>query len=468
MARNQRCFRMTWKSNLLTSIPVGIAVVLIFVLIIQYNELQEFREGILIAPLADHEDEVIKLTDWKIINKANENDVSPHQGLLMVVNSTSKWEHHAMLYAKVEILQSGKIIDTYPSQYSISPQNERKIELPFFMKNLGPQDLKIELLYRNETDNFVFEHRVRNVTDVNVLSVHDKLLKEQNSNMFFSQTGIIIGTAALVFVGISTLRSTKSFQEKQEKIKHSKFLIPVISNLVYVIAKLDYNEKKLFLEIPTTENDQLKIELKMATPKEIRRMNTVKLEDYVDYVDWGLEHLHTGYSEISKKLIEVKTCQSLYEEKVSEIKKDIEVKTREKLEEIFPNLVESSGYSHASYSVGNIVNSIFNMIEDTSHDNEPDTHYDSDFNAEEKIWFFMKDGGTIFEGPEKADFDELKIPDVLGCCFGEKELEKKFLELDEFDDKSNKLLNDIRPRLEQLIKFLKGGGVMKGKCELGI
>lgn len=468
MAFKKWCFRVTWKSNLLIGISVSITFLLIVILLFQYNELQKFREGVVIAPLAEWEDDVIKLDDWKIVNKSNENNISPHQGLLMTVNSTSKWEYPAMLYVTVEIFQSGKIIDTYDSQYSLNPFEKRTIELPFFMKNLGPQDLKIELLYRNETNNYVFEQRVRQVTDLTVLSVQEKLLQEQNSNGFWSQIGIVVGTSALVFVGILTLRSTKSFQEKQEKIKHSQFLIPVLSAILYVVSRPDYYEKKLFLVIPKTDDDRLKIKLGMSTSKEIRRMECVKLEDSIDYVDWGLQHLHDGYSKISKKLVEVKSFQLLYEKKISEIKKDIEIKTREKIEEVFPNLVESSGYSYASYSVQNIVTSIFNMLEDTSHDNEPDTHYDSGFYDEEKMWFFTKDGATIFEGPEKIDFDSSKITDVLFCCFDDEELKKKFLELDEFDDKTNTLLNEIRPEIEKLIKLLKGGGIMKGKCELGI
>jgi len=459
---------MTLKSNIILGISITITVVSIILLIIQYDELEEFRDGSLIAPLAEWEDDVIKLENWKIVNKADENDISPHQGLLMKVDSVSKWEYPAMLYASVEVFQSGKLIDTYDSQYSIITLEERTVELPFFMKNLGAQDLKIELLYRNATDNYVFEQRVRHVTDLTVLSIQDKLLQEQNFNMFLSQIGIIVGTGALVFVGVLTLRSTKSFQEKQEKIKHSKFLIPVLSTILYVVSRPDYNEKKLLLVTPTNEDDLVKIQLDMTNSKEIRRMDCVKLEDSVDYVDWGLSHLHSGYSKISKNLSEVEKLQSLYDEKVLEIKNDVENKTREKLEEIFPNLVESSGYSHASYSVHNIVSSIFNMLEDTSHDNEPETHVDSGFYEEEKMWFFKKDGGTIFEGPEKIDFDESKINDVLFCCFRDEELKKKFLELDEFDDKANEFLNEMRPEIEKLIKFLKGGGMMKGKCELGI
>ena len=37
--------------------------------------MQEFREGNVIAELAEHEDEVVKLQNWRIFNVLQENDI---------------------------------------------------------------------------------------------------------------------------------------------------------------------------------------------------------------------------------------------------------------------------------------------------------------------------------------------------------------------------------------------------------
>ena len=455
------------RNDVFTYISVAAAIILLVIATSQYFQLQEFREGALIAELAPHDDEVVKLQNWRIINVHQENDVSPNQRLLMNVDIEHKWRFDSKLYATIETLQAGKIIDTTESTFSFSAGQTREIEFPFFLKNEGPQDLKIELLFRNETNNEVIEQRVRHVYDLEVLSFQDKLLRQQNSNMFWSQTGIIMGTVALVLVGTLTLRSTKKFHEKDEKLKHSKEFIPVYESLLYTVCQKNHYEKTLILVIPKNSEDFVKIKYGMLSPREVANMDHIELDnESVEYLDWGIKHLEK-YDDIFKKWKKISNIQTSFNNKVSEIMKHVESKTKEKLEHEFPNFVESSGYSHSSYSTNNIVRSMFNMLEDVSHDKEPDTHIEPDYFEQEKMWFVRKDGGTIFEGPEIKDLDEEKIQNVLGCCFGDEKINKKFLELDEFHKEANNVLKDMKPKLEKLIKFLRGGGMIEGKCELG-
>ena len=83
------------------------------------------------------------------------------------------------------------------------------------------------------------------------------------------------------------------------------------------------------------------------------------------------------------------------------------------------------------------------------------------------MWFIRKNGVTIFEGPEQIDLDESKIQNVLGCCFNDDDLEQKFQELNDFHEGANHGLHEMRPNLEELIRFLKAGGLIKGECSLG-
>ena len=182
-----------------------------------FLEIQEFKEGNLIAELAAHEDEVIKLDNWRIINLVQQNEISPNQPLMMIVVAETKWDYFSNLEAKIEVFQSNEMIDSYDSTFTFRANQKRIIEFPFFLKNEGPQNLKIELLFRNETNNYVFEHRTRQVNDISVLSLRDKLLQEQNVMLFGTQIATIIATAT--FVGVTWYHMRKTSQHTEEQLK---------------------------------------------------------------------------------------------------------------------------------------------------------------------------------------------------------------------------------------------------------
>ncbi len=208
----------TWITRLVLIVAMGSVIFLSVNSFTLFQELEEFKEGELIAKIASHEDQFVKLTNWEIVNIAKENEVSPHNKLKMNVDLVNKWKHNAILEAVIEIKQSDEIIDSFDSTFSLSPNDKRLIEFPFFLKHEGTQDIKINFLFRNDSNNEVYEHRVREVPNIEVISFGDKLLQKQNDILLQSQFGTIAVTAILVGVTIFY-----AYQSKRtvDVLKHS-------------------------------------------------------------------------------------------------------------------------------------------------------------------------------------------------------------------------------------------------------
>lgn len=170
---------------------LGVLSVMLFL------QIQEFGEKNVIAELAPHEDEFLKLQNWRIINVVQPDEIVPHHKLIMKVDAETKWNYFSQLFATIEISQSGDRIDTFESTFTFDPNERRLIEFPFFLTTAGTQDIKIELLFRNETDNHVFEQRIRHIPNLQVLSTADSIQIKQNNNLL---AGIIVSG----IIGIST------------------------------------------------------------------------------------------------------------------------------------------------------------------------------------------------------------------------------------------------------------------------
>lgn len=181
-------------SSLIQGTLLGIVVGLGILSVIFYLQLQEFTSENIVTTVASHEDDVIKLDNWRIVNIAKSDELSPNQRLAMKLDVHSKWEFDSKLAVKIDISQGGEQIDSYESDYTLGKLDRRLIELPFFLKNEGPQDISISLIFRNDSNNHVFENRARHVYDLEVKSYRDTLLEKQNQTLFGTQLATVAET----------------------------------------------------------------------------------------------------------------------------------------------------------------------------------------------------------------------------------------------------------------------------------
>jgi len=450
--------------------------------LLQWYQEQGFNR---VEPIEYKESEWFSLKPSMLWNLDRVDYVFPNDLLHYAALFDYKKDYPIEIEPKFQLFVGGKNSTTEEKldwRLKLSPDHPTDgISYAFYVDTEGINRLNVTLTIINGSDQEILDEINELIKfDVNSpnFMLQDKINYTTSNALMVS---IAVGLGTLTALGLTALFSRKAVNafEKQnqllenrhlreQKLKHSTDLISVYDSMLSVVCRKNYYEKKLSLNIPKNKEDIIKIKYGMMTAQEIIHMEYVELNiESVENLNFGIEHMENMYPTIFEKWSKVSQIQNSYNEKVKEIFEIIEKKTKEALENEFPNYVESSGFSHASYSTKNIIHSIFNMLEDISEDKEPDTHIDSDYFNEEKMWFIRKNGVTIFEGPEQIDFDELKIQNVLGCCFNDDDLEQQFQELNDFHEEANHALHEMRTHLDELIRFLKAGGLIKGECSLG-
>jgi hypothetical protein len=273
--------------------------------------------------------------------------------------------------------------------------------------------------------------------------------------------GLLI-TSIVIF--ILTTRQQQARDLLSDRRQHSKDLYEVYKRLMHVYIREERDGSYAF-KVPVHYEDSFNYDM-MMRGQEPDLISVDRIENF----DWAMEHLkEKKYEELHKAWSKLDECR-IQNSELSDLVPILKEVADDKVSAAFPSFVnlEDVGVQHDGdfYSIHHICTTIkkhFDFIIEGDGKvvvvKEP---YGSRGNHRVQLY-----GNTIFSSQNSDLLNVEQIQEVIRSIVKDSKITTALEENTDFIRKELDARKQFESKLEHLLKKLKGGYVIEGKCELG-
>lgn len=274
--------------------------------------------------------------------------------------------------------------------------------------------------------------------------------------------------AGFIFIEVLLFLFNNRLQDKRDLIqkreKHSSDLYDVYKRLMHIHLRKGYGQS-LDFHVPVRYEDSFNY-----LHGDFSEVDLMLVND-IENFDWAMEHLK------DKKYENIQNAWATaneYLERINKISMQFsslfEPVTKDKMQRAFASFVNgdevTENFNKDSYSVRNIARKLegkYGWILDGGKI----IKVEKELHQSGKYYRINLYGEVIMTSPNEVKLSAEYVEDTLRSIVDDPELSMKYKELVEAYRGFNNALDQFNENLGHLVKKLKGGYLIEGKCELG-
>lgn len=256
--------------------------------------------------------------------------------------------------------------------------------------------------------------------------------------------------------------------EKREKHSQEILIQPYEKLSRIVIRENDEKLIKMLLPEQTHDEDNVHLDTLFNDLRDLDlRLKEVN-NDTIPYFKWALSHLENKkYKPIYQYWKNIETEQHRFETSYRNLENKLREKIQAKLQESFPQFKEFDGENSPRYISDSISKTIYHTFRHTTNNKKPNFHLQINKFDSDSVFRLMSDGSTLLQSPNKDDLKIDLLQETLVSIYYDEEIVKQIIDIMKIKGNAIETLSKFTNEMKSLVVNIKGGYVMKGKCELG-